>query len=151
MTIFIAASLISGTLFRPAISVRALHPPLSRLRRQPLRRKGASHSIYLQSGTHHSRTVTETVESTVEGTTDAITSTTTIYTTTVPASTVIVTRGSQTKYKRDDAAAPPRCMTNGVTYPASRITSACSCIDVPAETVSATHVTGTVTVTEVRP
>jgi hypothetical protein len=47
-------------------------------------------------------------------------------------------------------AMPPKCMTNGVTYPASRITSACSCIDVPASTVSATQIVSTETVTEVR-
>lgn len=51
--------------------------------------------------------------------------------------------------KRDASVNPPKCMTNGVTYPASRITSACSCIDVPASTVSVTYVAGTETVTEV--
>ncbi|KAK7409164.1 hypothetical protein QQX98_008657 [Neonectria punicea] len=39
-------------------------------------------------------------------------------------------------------------MTNGVTYPASRITSACSCIDVPASTVSVTNTVSTETVTQ---
>lgn len=84
--------------------------------------------------------------------TDTVTSTTTVFTATVPSTTATVTgfygSGPQ-KIKRAEAAAPPKCMTNGVTYPASRITSACSCIDVPAQTVSVTYTAGTATVTDV--
>ncbi|KAH7327773.1 hypothetical protein B0I35DRAFT_1012 [Stachybotrys elegans] len=39
-------------------------------------------------------------------------------------------------------------MTKGVNYPASRISSACSCIGVPATTLSVTFTAGTSTVTE---
>ncbi|WQF87073.1 Putative carbohydrate-binding, CenC, Galactose-binding-like domain superfamily [Colletotrichum destructivum] len=83
--------------------------------------------------------------------TDTVTSTTTVFTATVPSTTATVTgfygSGPQ-KMKRAEAAAPPKCLTNGVTYPASRITSACSCIDVPAQTVSVTYTAGTATVTD---
>lgn len=77
------------------------------------------------------------------------TSTTTFYTETVPSSTKVETLSVGAVAKRA-LAMPPKCMTNGVTYPASRITSACSCIDVPASTVSATQVVSTETVIEVR-
>ncbi|KAI6764473.1 hypothetical protein HG530_008262 [Fusarium avenaceum] len=75
------------------------------------------------------------------------TSTTTFYTETVPSSTKVETLSVGAVAKRA-LAMPPKCMTNGVTYPASRITSACSCIDVPASTVSATQVVSTETVIE---
>ncbi|CAF3494754.1 unnamed protein product [Fusarium graminearum] len=75
--------------------------------------------------------------------------TTTVVTETVPSSTAVVTADAAGAVKRQVAANPPKCMTNGVTYPASRITSACSCIDVPASTISVTHVVGTETVTEI--
>lgn len=77
------------------------------------------------------------------------TSTTTVFTETVPTATTVVTQSVGALAKRS-LAMPPKCMTNGVTYPASRITSACSCIDVPASTVSATQIVSTETVTEVR-
>lgn len=76
--------------------------------------------------------------------------TTTIFTETVPATTTVVTAVAAGAIKRQAASNPPKCMTNGVTYPSSRITSACSCINVPASTVSVTHVVSTDTVTEVR-
>ncbi|WYZ36484.1 hypothetical protein EsH8_XV_000037 [Colletotrichum jinshuiense] len=84
--------------------------------------------------------------------TDTVTSTTTVFTATVPSATATVTGfyGERAqKMKRADAAAPPKCLTDGVTYPAARITSACSCIDVPAQTVSITYTAGTVTVTDI--
>ncbi|KAJ3548193.1 hypothetical protein NM208_g1123 [Fusarium decemcellulare] len=96
-------------------------------------------------------TITTTVEAqvTVDAIIDTITSTTTEFTETIPTSTTVVTQGANNVAKRDAAAspAPPKCMTNGVTYPASRITSACSCIDVPAVTVSVTQTVSTETVT----
>ncbi|CAG7558202.1 unnamed protein product [Fusarium equiseti] len=94
-------------------------------------------------------TVTTTVEATI--TADTLESTevhTTVFTETVPSTTVVVTAGAGAAVKRQAAVNPPKCMTNGVTYPASRITSACSCIDIPVSTVSVTHVIGTETVTE---
>ncbi|KAH6887010.1 hypothetical protein B0T10DRAFT_575435 [Thelonectria olida] len=71
----------------------------------------------------------------------------TVFTETVPTATTTLTLSIGTAAKRDVAASPPKCMTNGVTYPASRITSACSCIGVPATTVSATYTASTETVT----
>lgn len=73
-----------------------------------------------------------------------------MFTETVPTVTTVVTADAAGAVKRQVAASPPKCMTNGVTYPASRITSACSCIDKPVQTVSITHVISTETVTEVR-
>ncbi|KAM5343396.1 hypothetical protein ACJ41O_011933 [Fusarium nematophilum] len=87
----------------------------------------------------------------VQVTLDAVisteTSTTTVFTETIPTATTTLTLGVGTVAKRQASATPPKCMTNGVTYPASRITSACSCIDVPATTVSLTHTVSTWTVT----
>ncbi|KAK5996996.1 hypothetical protein PT974_02345 [Cladobotryum mycophilum] len=66
--------------------------------------------------------------------TDTISSTATVYTATVPSATVTVTIGAApVKVKARDA---------------SRITSACSCISVPASTVSVTYTAGTQTVTD---
>ncbi|KAJ4127963.1 hypothetical protein NW768_008246 [Fusarium equiseti] len=97
-------------------------------------------------------TVTITVEATI--TADAIEATevhtTTTFTEIVPSTTIVVTAGAAAAVKRQAAANPPKCMTNGVTYPASRITSACSCIDMPVLTVSVTHAISTETVTEIR-
>ncbi|KAK5996025.1 hypothetical protein PT974_04448 [Cladobotryum mycophilum] len=94
-------------------------------------------------------TLWQTVTASTE--TDVITSSVTVFTATVPSATVTVTQAAHNK--RDPAdppapAPPPYCMTNGATYPASRITSACSCINVPASTVSVTYTAGTQTVTE---
>ncbi|RGP77258.1 carbohydrate binding domain-containing [Fusarium longipes] len=75
--------------------------------------------------------------------------TTTIFTETIPTATTIVTADSAGVAKRQVAASPPKCMTNGVTYPSGRVTSACSCIEVPASTVSVTYVVSTETITEV--
>ncbi len=74
----------------------------------------------------------------------------TIVTATIPSQTVTVTRGATqvtqpAKRQVDDAPAPPKC---GLNYPASRITSACSCIEVPAKTISVTFTAGTATVTD---
>ncbi|KAJ4244560.1 hypothetical protein NW762_014415 [Fusarium torreyae] len=77
------------------------------------------------------------------------TSTTTVITETVPTATSVVTVDPSSVAKRQITANPPKCMTNGVTYPASRITSACSCIDVPASNIRVTQVVSTETVTEV--
>ncbi|KAF4963387.1 hypothetical protein FZEAL_10939 [Fusarium zealandicum] len=74
--------------------------------------------------------------------------TTTTFAETVPTATTTLTLGVGAVAKRQAIANPPKCMTNGVTYPASRITSACSCIDVPASTVSVTHTFSTETVTQ---
>ncbi|KAM0420468.1 hypothetical protein ACHAPT_011760 [Fusarium lateritium] len=99
-------------------------------------------------------TVTATATTTVETelTADAVISTetltTTVFTETVATATTTLTLGVDALAKREASVNPPKCMTNGVTYPASRITSACSCIDVPASTVSVTHTAGTETVTE---
>ncbi|KAH7126146.1 hypothetical protein EDB81DRAFT_951507 [Dactylonectria macrodidyma] len=87
-------------------------------------------------------------EITVDGSTSIVTSTTTIFTQTIPTSTTTLTLAAGTVAKRDATASPPKCMTNGVTYPASRITSACSCIDVPASTISVTATLSTETVTQ---
>ncbi|KAL0929874.1 uncharacterized protein CTRU02_215083 [Colletotrichum truncatum] len=84
--------------------------------------------------------------------TNTITSTTTVFTTTVPVATETITRLAPTKRDVEERAAapasPPKCVTSGTSYPASRITSACSCIGVPARTVSATATISTRTVTE---
>ncbi|KAH7136726.1 hypothetical protein B0J13DRAFT_677569 [Dactylonectria estremocensis] len=95
-------------------------------------------------------TTTETVhaQTTIDGTTSIVTSTTTVFTQTIPTSTTTLTLAAGTVAKRDATASPPKCMTNGVTYPASRITSACSCIDVPVSTVSVTATLSTETVTQ---
>ncbi|RMJ20094.1 hypothetical protein CDV36_000299 [Fusarium kuroshium] len=98
-------------------------------------------------------TATETTTVETELTADAATSTeiftTTVFTETIATATTTVTFDPDALLaKRDASVNPPKCMTNGVTYPASRITSACSCIDVPASTVSVTYVAGTETVTE---
>lgn len=77
--------------------------------------------------------------------------TTAVFTETIATATTTVTFDLDALAKREASVSPPKCMTNGVTYPASRITSACSCINDPASTVSVTHVAGTETVTEVRP
>lgn len=85
--------------------------------------------------------------------TETLDSTTVIYTETIPSATTTVTDyyGGQIYTKRAEGTAPaPVCMTNGVSYPASRITSVCSCIEVPATTLSVTLTAGTTTVTEVR-
>ncbi|KAJ4255120.1 hypothetical protein NW757_004622 [Fusarium falciforme] len=98
-------------------------------------------------------TATETTTVQTELTADAATSTeiltTTVFTETIATATTTVTFDPDILAKRDALVNPPKCMTNGVTYPASRITSACSCIDVPASTVSVTYVAGTETVTEI--
>lgn len=99
------------------------------------------------------RTATESQTTTVSTETDTVSSVTTVFTATVPSATVTVTRGAlpPVRMRRDEpAAAAPKCMTNGVAYPAARITSACSCIDVPASTVSVTFTAGTQTITAVR-
>ncbi|KAH6974381.1 hypothetical protein BKA56DRAFT_659099 [Ilyonectria sp. MPI-CAGE-AT-0026] len=99
-------------------------------------------------------TTTATTTTTVQAlvTLDAVistaTSTTTVFTETIPTATTTLTLSVGTVAKRDATASPPKCMTNGVTYPASRITSACSCIDVPATTISATYTVSTETVTQ---
>ncbi|KAL0941488.1 FAD dependent oxidoreductase [Colletotrichum truncatum] len=83
--------------------------------------------------------------------TDFVTSTTTVFTATVPSSTITVTAfyGQSPQKRAEVGAAPaPKCATEGAGYPASRITSACSCIDVPAQTTSVTYTAGTVTVTD---
>ncbi|KAF4463911.1 PAN domain-containing [Fusarium albosuccineum] len=97
----------------------------------------------------HTITLLFEAQVTVDAIIDTITSTTTEFTETIPTSTTVVTQGADNVVKRDAAAspAPPKCMTNGVTYPASRITSACSCIDVPAVTVSVTQTVSIETVT----
>lgn len=78
--------------------------------------------------------------------TDIVRATTTVFTNTVPASTQTVTRPVP-QFKRDvQSAAPPPCATN---YPASRITSACACIDVAAPTESVTYTISTETITTV--
>ncbi|KAF4433746.1 carbohydrate binding domain-containing protein [Fusarium austroafricanum] len=96
-------------------------------------------------------TTTKTIETDI--TADAVvvteTSTTTVFTETVPTATSVVTVDPATVAKRQVAVNPPKCMTNGVTYPTSRITSACSCINVPASTISVTQVVSTATVTEI--
>ncbi|PKS11287.1 hypothetical protein jhhlp_003049 [Lomentospora prolificans] len=100
-------------------------------------------------------TITETITSTmnneitVEAVVSTVTATTTVFTETIPTATTTLTLGAGETVplvKRDTIASPPKCMTNGVSYPASRITSACSCIDVPASTVSVTYTAGTETV-----
>ncbi|KAI9159112.1 Phenol 2-monooxygenase [Paramyrothecium foliicola] len=100
-------------------------------------------------------TITETstqwVDVTATTQTDVVTSVTTVYTHTIPSSTATVTDyyGEKIYTKRANGAAPaPLCMTNGVAYSASRITSACSCIEVPATTLNITLTAGTTTVTE---
>ncbi|KAH6952325.1 hypothetical protein BKA56DRAFT_682234 [Ilyonectria sp. MPI-CAGE-AT-0026] len=95
-------------------------------------------------------TTTETVRAqiTVDGRTNIVASTTTVFTQTIPTSTTTLTLAAGTVAKRDASASPPKCMTNGVTYSASRITSACSCIDVPASTISVTATLSTETVTQ---
>ncbi|KAJ6440261.1 putative AC transposase [Purpureocillium lavendulum] len=95
-------------------------------------------------------TTTAYESSVVSTESQTLTSTTTVFTATIPSATVTVTRGytPPAKAKRDASPAPPPpCMTNGVTYSAARITSACACIDVPASTVSVTYTAGTQTVT----
>lgn len=95
-------------------------------------------------------TTTETTWLTITASTQTDTiSSTTIYTATVPSATVTVARDSNQGNQRRDNSSPPQCMTKGVTYPEARITSACSCINVPARTVSVTHTAGTQTVTDV--
>ncbi|KAJ4328728.1 hypothetical protein N0V84_000727 [Fusarium piperis] len=97
-------------------------------------------------------TATETTTVQTELTADIVTSietfTTTVFTETIATATTTVTFDPDVLAKRQASASPPKCMTNGVTYPASRITSACSCIDVPVSSVSVTYVAGTETVTE---
>ncbi|POR30909.1 Galactose-binding domain-like protein [Tolypocladium paradoxum] len=95
-------------------------------------------------------TVTESQTTTASTETETVSSVTTVFTATVPSATVTVTRSAQqpVRMRRDEpAAAAPKCMTSGVTYADARITSACSCIDVPASTVSTTYTAGTQTVT----
>ncbi|RFU24361.1 hypothetical protein B7463_g11982, partial [Scytalidium lignicola] len=97
-------------------------------------------------------TVTATVSTTTTTTvvttgTDTITET--ILTTyVIPATTTTVTVNAEGSIvqKRQDVPTPD-CL--GTTYPASRITSACSCIGVPALTVSATYTASTETDTVV--
>ncbi|KAF4458206.1 carbohydrate binding domain-containing protein [Fusarium austroafricanum] len=76
------------------------------------------------------------------------TSTITVFTETVPTATSVITVDPATVAKRQATVNPPKCMTNGVTYPASRITSACSCINMAASTISITQVVSTAIVTE---
>ncbi|KAH6685477.1 hypothetical protein F5X68DRAFT_233223 [Plectosphaerella plurivora] len=100
-------------------------------------------------------TVTETLDLVVQTDVVVLHSTTTVYTATVPETIITITApygSAPTVVKRnasDGPSQPPKCLTNVATpYPASRITSACSCIDVPASTISATFTAGTVTATE---
>ncbi|KAG8352725.1 hypothetical protein FVEN_g9325 [Fusarium venenatum] len=96
-------------------------------------------------------TITTTLENTVTAIAAQVTElhTTTVFTETIPSATTVVTTNTAGVAKRQATADPPKCMTNGVTYLASRITSACSCIDVPVSTISVTHVVSTNTVTEI--
>ncbi|KAI5460141.1 hypothetical protein BGZ63DRAFT_406087 [Mariannaea sp. PMI_226] len=108
----------------------------------------ATATVGTTTATSNSSTTTVQAEVTVDPHTITITSTTTIFTATIPTSTTTLTLGPGTVAKRDaTAVSPPHCMTNGVTYPASRITSACSCISVPASTVSVTQTVATEVVT----
>ncbi|KAK5992103.1 hypothetical protein PT974_05501 [Cladobotryum mycophilum] len=98
-------------------------------------------------------TVTATLTATVHETStvatkiDTITSITTVFTATVPSSTITITSTAALKARTAvPEVDPPHCMTNGVTYPASRITSACSCIGILASTVYITHTAVTKTV-----
>ncbi|KAK5991539.1 hypothetical protein PT974_09823 [Cladobotryum mycophilum] len=95
-------------------------------------------------------TITKTIlkTATANAVTNTITSTTTVYTATVPSATATITQGSTSPLKGRLVvgggppvihAQPPKCMTSGVNYPASRVTSACACINVPAKTVSVTY------------
>ena len=98
------------------------------------------------------RTATEWAQGAVNVVTDFVTATTTVFTLTIPSSTITVTQDAGSKAKRDGLAGappPPYCMTAGTTYPASRITSACSCINVPAATFSVTVASSTKTLTKV--
>lgn len=80
--------------------------------------------------------------------TDTVRITTTVFTNTVPSSTQTVTKQVPPLKRDARAAAPPPCATN---YPASRITSACSCISVAAPTESVTYTISTETITTTLP
>lgn len=108
----------------------------------------------------HNRTKTAWKTLTAATSTCLVKSTTTVYTRTIPSSTVVktsthvetktstatatVTASSQIiELKRAVGAAkpqPPKCMLNKCfAYTPERVTAACSCINVPPKTVTATH------------
>ena len=147
-TIYSDALLTNDTRFKPATIAQALSllPPPSQLQSLPRKRNLC---LTRNQFTDYFRTTTVEAQVTADAVLSTVTSITTVFTETVPSSTTTLTPGGQQAAKRDVAASPPKCMTNGVTYPASRITSACSCIDVPAATVSITQTVSTEIVTEV--
>lgn len=148
-TIYSDASSIPDTLFKPVNFAPVF--PLSRRQSLPqLQPRKNTHTgpISVHS-TNPPRTTTVQALVTLDAVISTATSTTTVFTETIPTATTTLTLSVGTVAKRDATASPPKCMTNGVTYPASRITSACSCIDVPATTISATHTVSTETVTQV--